>query len=133
MPLAAVRHERARQSSATAPCGNCRRVLGVPDPLDQYSWTIRFIKKPGKQDQDGLNVAKSSSDRLPRSQSSGSGPSASCWYCCPLYPHGGLYPAGKIALSSPRGELGTYDMCRVPLAAESQAKFRPCRDCRRFL
>ena len=51
----------------------------------------------------------------------------------PLTLMGACTRRGKIALSSPRGELGTYDMCRVPLAAESQAKFRPCRDCRRFL
>ena len=50
-PLAAVRHGRAMQSLGTGPCGDCRRVLWVPGPRGQYSGKIRFIKKPGVQDQ----------------------------------------------------------------------------------
>ena len=44
---AAVRHGRARQSSGTGPCGNCRMILWVPGPRGQYSGKIRFIEKPG--------------------------------------------------------------------------------------
>ena len=33
--------------------GLCRRVLLVPDPQGQYSGIIRFIEKPGVQDQGG--------------------------------------------------------------------------------
>ena len=46
-PLAAVRHGRAMQSSGV----DCRRVLWVPGPRGQYSGKIRFIKKPGVQDE----------------------------------------------------------------------------------
>ena len=50
MPLAAVRHGRARQSSGSGACGDCRRVLWIPGPQGQYSGKVRFIKKPGIQD-----------------------------------------------------------------------------------
>ena len=33
------------------PCGDCRRVLWVPGPRDQYSGKIRFIEKSGVQDE----------------------------------------------------------------------------------
>ena len=49
---------RARQCSGTGPCGYCRRVLWLPGPRGQYSGKIRFIEKPGVQD----DVAKRSSD-----------------------------------------------------------------------
>ena len=62
MPLAAVRHGRARQSSGTGPCGYCRRVLWVPGPAGQYSGKIRFIEKPGVEDEGGRHVVKRSSD-----------------------------------------------------------------------
>ena len=39
-------HGRARQSSGTGPCGDCKRILWVPGPRDQYSGKIRFIGKP---------------------------------------------------------------------------------------
>ena len=38
---------RARQSSGTGPCGDCRRILWVPGPQCQYSGKIRLIEKPG--------------------------------------------------------------------------------------
>ena len=50
VPWADVRHWRARQSSGTGPCGDCRKVLWVPDPQGQCSGKIRFIEKPGAQD-----------------------------------------------------------------------------------
>ena len=51
----------SRESQAvfgTGPCGYCRRVLLVPGLRGQYSGKIRFIEKPGVQD----DVAKRSSD-----------------------------------------------------------------------
>ena len=62
MPLAAVRHGRARQSSGTGPCGYCRKVLWVLGPAGQYSGKIRFIEKPGVEDEGGRHVVKRSSD-----------------------------------------------------------------------
>ena len=44
VPLAAVCHGRARQTSESGPC---RRVLWVPDPWSQYSGKIRFIENMG--------------------------------------------------------------------------------------
>ena len=51
VPQAAVCHGRARQSSGTGPCGDCRKVLWVPGPRGQYLGKIRFIEKPGVQDE----------------------------------------------------------------------------------
>ena len=51
VPPAAVRHGRARQSSGTGLCGDCRRFPWVQGPLYQYSGIIRFIDKPGVQDE----------------------------------------------------------------------------------
>ena len=62
VPLAAVRHGRARQTSESGPCGDCRRVLWVPGPRGQYSGKIRYIEKRGVQDEGGRQVAKHSSD-----------------------------------------------------------------------
>ena len=50
-----------RQCSGTGPCGYCRRVPWVPGPRGQYSGKIRFIEKPGVQDEGGRHVAKRSS------------------------------------------------------------------------
>ena len=47
VPPAAVHHGRARQSSRTGPCGDCRRVLWVPGPWGQYSGKIRSNENPG--------------------------------------------------------------------------------------
>ena len=49
VPLAAVRHGRARQTSESGPCGDCRRGLWVPGPRGQYSGKIRFNEKRGVQ------------------------------------------------------------------------------------
>ena len=62
VPLAAVRHGRARQTSESGPVGDCRRVLWVPGPWGQCSGKIRFIEKRGVQDERGRHVAKYSSD-----------------------------------------------------------------------
>ena len=62
VPPATVHHGRARQCSGTGPCGYCRRVLYVPGPRGQHSGKIRFIEKPGIQDEGGRHVAKRSSD-----------------------------------------------------------------------
>ena len=62
VPPAAVDPDRARQCSGSGPCGYCRRLLWVPGPRGQYSGKIRFIKKPGVQDERGRHVAKHSSD-----------------------------------------------------------------------
>ena len=129
MPLAAVRHGRARQSSGTGPCGYCRRVLWSPGPACKYSGKIRFIEKPGVENEGCRHVVKRSSDPgyPPRRQSSGTGPSAGCGYCCPLCLHGGQYP-GTIRFIEPQGENG--HMRPEPGAPssgtprESQAKFR---------
>ena len=40
---AAARHGRARQNSGTGPCGDCRRVLCVPDPWGQYSGPVGSV------------------------------------------------------------------------------------------
>ena len=42
---------------------------------------------------------------LPRSQTSGTGHSPSCWYCCPLCPSG-AFTRGKFVLSRPRETMG---------------------------
>ena len=63
VPSTAVLPGRARQCSGTGPRGYCRRVLWVPGPRGQYSGKIRFIEKPGVQDEGGgHHVAKHSSD-----------------------------------------------------------------------
>ena len=62
VPPAAARHGRARQSSGTGPCGDCRGVLRIPGPWGQYSGKIRFIEKPVVQDYGRRHVAKRSSD-----------------------------------------------------------------------
>ena len=62
VPPAAVHRGRARQCSGTGPCGYCIKVLWEPGPLGQYSGKIRFIEKPGVQEEGGRHVAKRSSD-----------------------------------------------------------------------
>ena len=51
VPPAAECHGRARQSSGTGPCGDCRRFSWVPGSRGQYSGITRFIDKPGVQDE----------------------------------------------------------------------------------
>ena len=58
VPLAAIRHRRARQTSEWGSCGDCRRVLWEPGPWGQYSGKIRFIEKYGVKDEGGPHVAK---------------------------------------------------------------------------
>ena len=36
VPVVAVRHAKARQTSESGPCGDGRRVLWVPGPWSQY-------------------------------------------------------------------------------------------------
>ena len=79
---------RARQTSGTGPCGDCRRVLWVPGPRDQYSGKFVLSRNVGYKTR-GVAMTPAS---LPISQTSGMGPSASCGYCCPLCPTGGRYP-----------------------------------------
>ena len=52
-PPAAVHHERARQSAGMRPCGYCTGVLWVLGPVGKYSGKIRFIEKPGIEDDGG--------------------------------------------------------------------------------
>ena len=57
LPPAAVHSGRARQCSGMGPCGYCSRALWVPGPRGHYSGKIRFIEKPGEQDEGGRHVA----------------------------------------------------------------------------
>ena len=108
MPLAAVRHGRARQNSETGPCGFCGRVLWVPGPAGQYSGKIRFIEKPGVEDEVGRHVVNRSSD--PRAH-----PDVKVqvrdlvWVVGIVAPFApmGASTRGKFVLSSPRGKMGT--------------------------
>ena len=66
------------------------RVVGILASFSQraqYSGKFHFIELP---------------DSLPRSQSSGTGPSAGCGYCCRLCPTGGQYSV-KIQFIKPQG------------------------------
>ena len=51
-----------RQSPGTGQCGDCIMVLWVPCLWDRYSGKLRFIGKPGVQDEEDRHVAKRSSD-----------------------------------------------------------------------
>ena len=53
VPLAVVRHGRARQSSGTGPCGDCRVLyLWVPGLQVSIRGEICFSEKPGVQARD---------------------------------------------------------------------------------
>ena len=109
MPLAAVRHGRARQSSGTGPCGYCRRVLWVPGPAGQYSGKIRFIEKPGVEDEGGRHVVKRSSDPRvahPDVKVQVRDLVRVVGIVAPFAPMGAS-TRGKFVLSSPRGKMGT--------------------------
>ena len=130
VPLAAVRHGRARQTSASGPCEVCRGVLWVPGPRGEYSGKIRFIEKRGVQDEGGGQVAKHSSDprqAYPEVKLQRRDLVRVVGIVAPFAPLG-AGTRGKFVLLSPRGEMGPEDVCRVPLAAvrhgESQANFR---------
>ena len=59
----------SQQTSGTRPCGKCRKDLWVSGPRCQYSGKIRFIEKPGVQDEGvamWLNVVLTPAS-LPRS------------------------------------------------------------------
>ena len=63
VPLAAIRHVRARQTSETGPCGDCRRVLWVPGLWGQYSGKFVLSRDLGyKTRGGGRYVAKRSSE-----------------------------------------------------------------------
>ena len=141
VPLAAVRHGRARQTSESGPCGDCRRVLWEPGPWGQYSGKIRFIEKYGVQDEGGRHVAKYSSDprqAYPEVKLQGRDLVRVVGIVAPFAPMG-AGTRGKFVLSSPRGEMGPGDARRVPLAAVRHGRARqtsesgPCGDCRRVL
>ena len=138
---AAVRHGRSRQTSEPGPCGDCRRVLWVPGPWGQYSGKIRFIKKHGVQDEVGRHVDKRCSDprqAYPEVKLQGRELVRVVGIVAPFIPLG-AGTQGKFVLSSPRGEIGPGDVCRVPLAAirhgraEQTSESELCGDCRRGL
>ena len=108
----------------------CRSVLWVPGPAGQYSGKIRFIEKPGVEDEGGRHVVKRSSD--PRVAH----PDVKVQVrvlvrvvgiVAPFAPMGAS-TLGKFVLSNPRGE--NRHMRPDPGAPssgtprESQAKFR---------
>ena len=141
LPLAAVRQGRARQTSEPGPCGDCRGVLGVPGPRGQYSGKIRFIEKRGVQDEGGRQVAKHSSDprqAYPEVKHQRRDLVRVVGIVAPFAPLG-AGKRGKFVLSSPRGEMGPEDVCRVPLAAVHHGRARQtsesgqCGDCRGVL
>ena len=119
VPLVAVRHGRARQTSESGPCGDCRGVLGVLGPRGQYSGKIRFIEKRGVQDEGDRQVTKHSSDprqAYPESKLQRLDLVRVVGIVAPFAPLG-VGTRGKFVLSSPRGEMGPEDVCRMPLAA----------------
>ena len=141
MPTATVRHGRARQTSKSGQCWLCRSVLWVPGPRGQCSGKIRFIEKRGVQDERGRHVAKSSSDprkAYPEVKLQGRELVQVVGFVAP-FALLGTGSRGKFVLSSPRGEMGTGDVCREPLAAVRHGRARqtsepgPCEDCRRVL
>ena len=116
MPLAAVRHGRARQTSESGPSGDCRGVLGVLGPRGQYSGKIRFIEKRWVHDEGGRQVAKHSSDprqAYPEVELQRRDLVRVVGIVAPFAPLG-VGTRGKFVLSSPRGEMGPEDVCRVP-------------------
>ena len=103
MPPPAVRLGRARQSSETGPCGDCRRVLWLPGPRCQYFGEIRFIEKPRIQDEGDRHVTKRSSDHrvtYPEVKVQVRDLVQVVDVVAPL-PHGGLVP-GKILFIKPQ-------------------------------
>ena len=141
VPLAAVRHGRARQTSESGQGGDCRRVLWEPGPRGQFSGKFRFIDEFGVQDEGGRQVAKYSSDprqAYPEVKLQGRDLVRVVGIVAAFAPIG-AGTRGKFVLSSPRGEMGPEDVRRVPLAAERHGRARqtsesgPGGDCRRVL
>ena len=71
LPLAAVCHGRARQTSESGPCGDCRRVLWELGPLGQYSEKILFYREMRGTRREGvamlLNVVLTPGKPTPKS------------------------------------------------------------------
>ena len=99
VPLATVRHGRARKISGTTPCGDCKRVLWVPGPRGQYLGKNRFIEKLVTR-RGGRHVA------------------IVAIVVCILVP---FTTPGKIRFIEPQAEMCTGDLCLVPLAAVRQS------------
>ena len=110
VPPAAVRHGRgARQHSGTVPCGDCRR-----DIWGQYSGKIRFIEKSGVQDEGvamWLNIVLNYPRVAYPCQSLGTRSSASCGYCCPLFPTGGGAVPGENSFHRTPGSKWAQETC----------------------
>ena len=99
----------------------------------------RFIEKRRVQVEAGRQVAKHSSDprqAYPEVKLQGRDLVRVVGIVAPFAPLG-AGTRGKFVLSSPRGEVGQGDVCRVPLAAVRHGRARqtsesgPCGDCRR--
>ena len=126
VPLGAVRHGRARQTSESGPVGDCRSVLWEPGPWGQYSGKIRFIEKHEDQNEGGRHVAKYSSDsRQAYSEVKLQGRDLVrvVGFVAP-FTQMGAGTRGKFVLSSHIGEMGSGDVCRVPLAAVRHGRGR---------
>ena len=112
MPQAAVHTGRARQTSGTGPCGDCRWVLRVPGPRGQYSEKIRFIEARGVQDEGGRHDAKRGCDprqAYPELKLQGRDLVRVVDIVAHFAPLG-AGSQGKFVLSSPRGEW-TQETC----------------------
>ena len=130
VPLAAVRHVRARHTSWTRPCGECRRVLWVPGPRGQYSGKIRFIEEPGVQDEGvamWLNVVLTPRQAYSEVKLQGRYLVRVVGIVAPFAPLG-VGTGRKSVSSRPRGEMGTGDLCRGVLNSgsprENRANFK---------
>ena len=87
----------------------CRRVLSVPGPASQNSGKIRFIKKPGIEDEGGRHVVKRSSDPLvdhPDVKVQVRDLVRVVGIVAPFAAMGAS-TRGKFVYSSPRGKMGT--------------------------
>ena len=103
VPIAAVRHGRARQTLESGLCWDWGKVLWVPGQSGQYSGKIRFIEKPGVQDESDRHI---SDPREAYPEFRLRGPSANSLYCYPLCPTWRWYP-GKIRFIEHQGKMGT--------------------------
>ena len=128
--LAGVHHGRARQTSESGPCGDCRRVLWVPGPWGRYSGNVRFIEKRWVQVEGVGHVAKYSSDprqAYPEVKRQGRDLVRVVGIVA-LFSSVGAGTRGKFVLSNPR--VGNGHRRRVPgspssgTPRESQANFR---------
>ena len=136
-PPAAVRPGRARQSSGTGPCEDCRKVLWVADTRSQYFGNIRFkfIEKPGVQGKGGCHMAKRSFGPLIAY------PEVKVQVLDLVRVVGIIDPLsqGESIYRTSWCKLGTDDLCRVPPAAVRHERARQssgtelCGDCRSVL